>query len=196
MARLIPPVIAAGTLNSGPVPTIRVDDELRLRAWGHNDLEVVVRAFSDPDIQHFHFRRYDNVAAAQEWLDVVNEGWATETTANWAVIDRADRVLGRVGLHMHLGDGWAEIAYWVLPADRGKGVAARATVALTAWAHELGFHRIELQHSEHNLRSRAVAEKAGYQLEGVRRGANLHSDGWHDMVLYSHLSTDLRNSSG
>jgi RimJ/RimL family protein N-acetyltransferase len=35
-----------------------------------------------------------------------------------------------------------------------------------------------------------VARRAGFKEEGVRRGANLHDDGWHDMRLYAHLSTD------
>jgi len=32
--------------------------------------------------------------------------------------------------------------------------------------------------------------RAGFVEEGIRRAANLHADGWHDMMLYSHLATD------
>ena len=39
-------------------------------------------------------------------------------------------------------------------------------------------------------RSRRVAVRAGFISEGIRRGSNLHEDGWHDMQMYSHLSTD------
>ena len=78
----------------------------------------------------------------------------------------------------------------MLPTARGRGVATRACVAATAWAHELGVNRIQLQHSTRNEPSRRVALKAGYVEEGVRRGANLHADGWHDMRLYSHLAGD------
>ncbi len=46
------------------------------------------------------------------------------------------------------------------------------------------------EHSTRNARSGRVAIRAGFVSEGIRRGSNLHGDGWHDMHLYSHLSTD------
>ena len=94
---------------------------------------MVVEAFATPDIQHWHFRRYDTDAEAREWI----------------------------------------------------GVASRACVAATQWAHRLGLHRVQLEHSVHNEASGRVALRAGFVEEGVRRGANLHSDGWHDMRLYT-----------
>lgn len=77
-----------------------------------------------------------------------------------------------------------------LPRARGRHVATRACLAVTRWGHDLGLHRIQLQHSSLNVASRAVALRAGFTEEGVQRGGNLHADGWHDMQLYSHLSTD------
>ena len=38
-------------------------------------------------------------------------------------------------------------------------------------AHELGLHRVQLQHSTHNLASGAVALHAGYVSEGIRCAA-------------------------
>jgi RimJ/RimL family protein N-acetyltransferase len=99
-------------------------------------------------------------------------------------------MLGQVTVRMSLEDGHGEVSYWVLPGGRGRGAATRACVAATAWAHELGIHRVQLEHSTANEPSRGVAERSGFVREGVRRGANLHDDGWHDMVLYSHLPTD------
>ncbi|MEZ5230568.1 MAG: GNAT family protein [Acidimicrobiales bacterium] len=81
-------------------------------------------------------------------------------------------------------------AYWLLSSARGRGVATRACVTATNWAHRMGIHRIQLQHSTENLASRLVAKRAGFVEEGVRRGANLHDDGWHDMVMHAHLATD------
>ncbi|MCP5024920.1 MAG: GNAT family N-acetyltransferase, partial [Actinomycetia bacterium] len=73
---------------------------------------------------------------------------------------------------------------------RGRNVATRACVAATGWAHALGLHRVQLQHSTSNEGSRRVALGAGFVEEGVRRGANLHDDGWNDMRLYSKLPSD------
>lgn len=191
MAKLIPPVVAAGTLAERPQPDVMIDDELLLRPWRPEDASSVVRAFATPDIQHFHFRRFDTEAEARGWIDACNDGWRLEKSASWAVVDRVTGVVaGRVTLSLELEDGYGEVSYWVLPDARGRGVATRACRAATAWAHELGIHRVELQHSTTNDGSRRVALAAGFTEEGIRRGANLHDDGWHDMVLYSHLAID------
>ncbi len=172
-------------------PVIPVGEDLVLRAWDPSDASVVREAFSVPDIQHYHFRRFDTRAEAEEWIEDCADGWRSEKSATWAIVDESsDTVVGRVTIYTSLEDGHGEVSYWVLPAFRGRGVATRACTAATRWAHDLGLHRIQLQHSTGNDGSRRVALAAGFVEEGVRRGANLHDDGWHDMVLYAHLATD------
>ena len=51
-------------------------------------------------------------------------------------------------------------------------MATTALLAVTGWAFgELGIERISLPHTVGNDASCRVAEKAGYLLEGVMRGA-------------------------
>ena len=191
MPKLIPPVVKAGAMANSRQPDIQVDNDLTLRRWRREDAPTVIAAYSSPDIQHYHFRRFDTDADAQQWIEDCAEGWRSESSATWAIIERHDsNVVGRVTVYTSLEDGYGEVSYWVLPSARGRGVATRACVAATRWAHDLGLHRIQLEHSTRNEASRRVALKAGFVEEGVRRGANLHTDGWHDMVLYSHLATD------
>ncbi|MFI7162061.1 GNAT family protein [Rhodococcus erythropolis] len=62
---------------------------------------------------------------------------------------------------------------------------------MSEWAfREVGFHRLELEHSIHNPRSCRVATKAGFNEEGVRRGSARHADGWHDMHVHARLRSD------
>jgi RimJ/RimL family protein N-acetyltransferase len=191
MPILIAPVVEAGTMARAEQPDIVVDDELHLRAWRAEDAPTVVQAFSDPEIQHWHFRRYDNKAEALQWIRECNDQWRSETCASWAVTrTHDDEVVGRVAIHTVLRDGYGEVTYWVLPEARGGGVATRAAIAATRWAHDFGLHRVQLQHSTRNEASARVAAKAEFVSEGIRRGANLHDDGWHDMQLYAHLATD------
>lgn len=190
MGKLIPPVVTAGTLALAEQPTVTIDDELTLRPFVATDAAAVVDAFSTADIQFFHFRRYDDETEAREWIETCTAAWRAERSANWAIVDGDDCVLGRVAIHPNLEDGIGSVSYWVVPRARGRGVATRACRAATRWAHELGIHRVQLEHSVHNAASRRVAQAAGFVEEGIRRGANLHADGWHDMVLYSHLATD------
>ncbi len=189
--RLIADIVESGTLAATVQPSFGIDDELELRPFLADDVEVVVMAFSTPDIQYFHSRHLDHDEALA-WIEECGNAWRSEKSATWAIVDRSGgRVVGRVTIHLSLAEGHGEVAYWVLPDGRGRGVATRACVAATQWAHGIGLCRIELQHSSANGNSRRVAARAGFLEEGVRRGAGLHADGWHDMVLHSHLSTDV-----
>lgn len=191
MGRTIRPVVPSGTLADREQPVLAVDDELALRPFRPEDAAAVVAAFTTPDIVYFHARRIEGAAEARAWIADVQAGWRLERAATWAVVERAgDAVLGRVTVSVALAQGQAEISYWVLPAGRGRRVATRACIAATRWAHGIGIHRVQLEHSPGNEASRRVALASGYVEEGVRRGATLHVDGFHDMVVHSHLPGD------
>jgi ribosomal-protein-alanine N-acetyltransferase len=188
--KLIADVVARGTVASPDQPTLVIDDDLILRPFDDDDVEAAVAAFSTPDIQYFHFRSLDHDEALQ-WIEECRQGWRSERAATWAIARRINRqVVGRVTTYLSLADGRAEVSYWVLPETRQGRVATRACRSATQWAHSIGIHRVELQHSTKNEGSRHVAIAAGFVCEGIQRGATIHADGWHDMVLYAHISTD------
>lgn len=190
MPKLIADVVAAGTVAKAVQPTLPIDDALVLRPFQNGDVDAVVIAFSTPDIQYFHFRCLDHEEALQ-WIEECRQGWRSEKALTWAIVQRSDsRVVGRVTMYLSLADGRGEVSYWVLPEARQRQLATRACHAATGWAHRIGIQRVELQHSTKNEGSQQVALRAGFVREGVRRGAQLHADGWHDMVLYAHLSSD------
>ncbi|MFJ8825594.1 GNAT family N-acetyltransferase [Streptomyces sp. NPDC102467] len=183
----IKPVIAPGTFTSAPQPTLpTADGELTLRPFELSDAQTVHDAFRDPALRFWHARTMESPDEARAWVERTHEDWCKEAAAQWFVTRDADGApLGRMALRdMDLLEGFAEIGYWVLPEARGQGVAPRALTALTDWAVDVGFHRIEVQHSTRNEPSCRVALKAGYPLEGTRRSSALHTDGWHDMHVH------------
>ena len=160
--------------------------DLRLRPWADADAVALLEAYSDPEVRRWHCERLDTAEAwayAARWSDL----WRTGARAGWAVV-RDGAVAGRVTLsQLALEEGGGAVTYWTMPAHRGTGVAPAAVEAVTAWAFGLGFHRLELQHSVHNPASCRVAQKTGFQLEGTKRSAALHLDGWHDMHLHARI---------
>ncbi|WP_129670245.1 GNAT family N-acetyltransferase [Phytoactinopolyspora endophytica] len=189
MPVLVSPVVPDGRLSARPQPTLRVD-ELVMRPWLLSDVDAVVAAYDDAEIQRWHVRTM-NRDEALAWLASWPDRWRSETGAGWAVTQ--DGVLvGRVGLRsIGLHEGTAEIAYWTIPAARGRNIATRATRAVSTWMfHHGGFHRIELRHSTANTHSCRVAEKAGFGYEATIRQGVLHLDGWHDMHLHARLASD------
>jgi RimJ/RimL family protein N-acetyltransferase len=192
MPALIVPTVVVGSLASKDQPVLRAGaGDVLLRPWLLTDAPVVMAAYQDPAIQRWHMRRADSLAEATEWVEGWRAGWLAESSAQWAVVDAAsDAVLGRVALKcMNLSDGVAEVAYWTASAARGKGVCTHAVDAMTSWAFSTaGFHRLELQHSTRNEASCRVAEKTGFELEGVRRQAWLQADGRHDVHCHARLA--------
>lgn len=114
-------------------------------------------------------------------------GLGTRDDGHWAITRDDGQMLGRIALRgLDFDDGIAGAAYWMLPAGRGAGAASRTLTALTAWAlDEIGFHRLQLDHSTRNHASCRVATKSGYLLEGTKRSAAVHDDGRHDMHLHA-----------
>ena len=185
----LPVAVPAGSVNGRPQPVIEAEGGLSLRPFTDADADTLVRAYADPDIERWH-RRTLTHDEALEWVRGRAAGrWQAETGAEWAVVDGSGILIGRVGLPvLHLGEGTAEVGYWVLPEGRGRGVAGRALTAMTEWLFALGIHRVELMHSVHNEPSCRVATKNGFELEGVRRSALLHPDGWHDMHAHARIT--------
>jgi len=187
------PVLPPGSLSRIPQPILLTGDGLLLRPWRGRDVTAVHEAFQDPLMHQWHIRRSDSEAEVAGWIEEWGKEWEGERDAQWAVVDAdSDRLLGRVALRsIYLVDAVAKVAYWTTAAARGQGVATRATTALARWAfEEIGFHRLELLHAVANEASCRVAEKAGFALEGVKRSAAFHQDGWHDMHLHGRVRGD------
>jgi RimJ/RimL family protein N-acetyltransferase len=104
------------------------------------------------------------------------------------------RLVGALGV-MPDGPRSAELAYWVRPDARRRGIALRGVEAVTAWAHRsAGLTRVWLEIDPENTASLRVAERAGYRLEGrlprhCRRWTSDDPalDTWHDCLIWTHV---------
>jgi ribosomal-protein-serine acetyltransferase len=86
-----------------------------------------------------------------------------------------------------------EIGYWLGEAASGRGVMTRAVRAMLGFAFDdLKLNRVALQADVRNTRSRAVAERLGFTLEGVRRQAWVVHDEFVDFAAYAMLASDWR----
>jgi RimJ/RimL family protein N-acetyltransferase len=84
-----------------------------------------------------------------------------------------------------------ELGYVVAPDVRGKGVASELLRQLSTWAFsDRGAQRLTLLIDVENIGSQRVAERAGYQLEGVLRNSYFKQDLRSDTQLWSRLPTD------
>lgn len=189
MPKTVSPVIASRSIGSKPQPRLDGSSGLVVRPWLTEDSARLADAFQDPAIQFWHTRTISANEEAETLINDYAQDWRAETRANWAVVSLADELVGRVSLNpMNLQDGEAEIGYWVHSAARGRGVAVNAVDLLTSWSFSVGFHRLIIHHSTTNPASCSVARKAGFDLEGTKKSALLHADGWHDMHLHARIN--------
>jgi len=166
-------------------------DELLLRPWRGTDLQQAWAALQDPATALWNGAGRGSLEETAQWLVRRNQG---ADHVSRAVVDSASGLLvGSVSLHsIDPVQADAEVGYWVVPAVRGRRIAARAVDALVTWSFPaLGLDRVALAHAVENPASGRVAERAGFRLEGRLRRSYRYGDGRkHDELLWSRLSDD------
>jgi RimJ/RimL family protein N-acetyltransferase len=93
--------------------------------------------------------------------------------------------IGGSGLHRINWDvPRMEIGYWLHTAYTGQGLMTEAVLGITEFAFTtLGAQRVEIRCDQNNTASAAVAQRAGYTLEGVLLAHDRH-----------HATKQLRNT--
>jgi ribosomal-protein-alanine N-acetyltransferase len=178
------------------------DGVIDLRPWTLDDATVLV-AFDHDDKLKRWFDQPDPPNDPSEHMakehDVIRRWWREwgDGTSLTFVVRTGGRPVGEVDLRPR-SPITANIAYAVAPAHRRKGYATRAVRLLAVEGlTRFGFHRIELMADVDNVASRAVAGKAGFTYEGIRRASGWyeHVPEWigtpRDDALYSLVEADL-----
>ncbi|MCX4735546.1 GNAT family N-acetyltransferase [Streptomyces sp. NBC_01363] len=171
-----------------------------LRPWSREDaeseavLDGLVAAAADPRIALWSPLATADRGAALAWVQARDGAWDRGASASFAVLEAAGgALLGNVALRwVDREDGLAMIGYWTLPDARGRGIATRATRAVTSWGFATAdARRIEIAHAVGNEGSCRVADRCGYLPEGTLRDSYRFGDGkYHDEHLHARLATD------
>jgi ribosomal-protein-serine acetyltransferase len=134
-----------------------------------------------------------------EWLPWATPDYSVATAREWiascgapglypfVVRDAHGAVVGGCGLqHADEPNRCIELGYWIAARHTGQGYATRAArLAVEHAFGELGFHRVQILVSVHNLRSQALAERLGARREARLRERLLVRGDWHDAFLYA-----------
>jgi RimJ/RimL family protein N-acetyltransferase len=170
-------------------------DGIRLRPYRPDDIDDLVAGYSDAETRRFmHALPVPFTRRHGEWY--ITEGVPAiiaEGGAAYAIADpRTDRLLGGVGLERAVPSRQqAELGYWVGPWARRRGVATAAVRALCEQAFRTGTGRLELLTHWENEASQRVALAAGFEREGVRRGALPDREGRRqDLLVFARLAGD------
>jgi RimJ/RimL family protein N-acetyltransferase len=117
--------------------------------------------------------------------------WHAREELDFCFHRRSDGLLvGKGGLHTI---DWSiprfEIGYWVRTSCARQGFATEAALALVQMARgKLGANRVEITSDARNAASRRVAEKCGFELEGIRRRSRRDAQGkLADSCMYARV---------
>ncbi len=95
--------------------------------------------------------------------------WESGLSYTYSVLTaETGTLVGEVALHRRMGDGSAEIGYWIAAGQAGRGYGTSASAALTSIALALdGVNRVEIHCDAANTGSVAVARRLGYRLDRI-----------------------------
>ena len=171
-------------------------ETVRLRPLSAEDIPAIALACQDPLAARYTTvpQPYTEAHAEAFVHEFGPAAWAQGAEAVFAVADADDAYAGSMSLRL-LGDGLTtvvgNVGYLIGPWARGRGYASAALAALCDWGFAaLRLHRIEWQAYVGNDASRTVAERAGFQVEGVLRDALIHQGAYRSAWIGARLATD------
>ena len=97
-------------------------------------------------------------------------------------------LIGYAGIKVRPNGHVAELSYFLDKRYTGNGYATKATKALEDLFFKQGGHRCELFCNEMNKNSRKVAERLGYQLDGIMHEYELIDGVYNGVAIYSKIN--------
>jgi RimJ/RimL family protein N-acetyltransferase len=179
--------------NRSMEPVTLTTDRLVLRVVGPHDTRAVHEAAQDPGIQRWTTvpSPYLPEHASGFTRQLVPDGWEQGSMFTFGVFLPGGELAGMLSLTMR-SLGVAEVGFWATAEHRGRGYVTEATLTACRWIFtEVGVDRVEWRAEVGNHPSRAVAERAGFTIEGTLRAALNNKGVRRDCWVGSLLPSDL-----
>jgi RimJ/RimL family protein N-acetyltransferase len=170
---------------------------LLVREFRPSDREALLAIVRDPDQIKHMLLFLDTEEQLDEFLSMAINGASAEPRLQWhfAVEDAASsRYLGSCCLMVEQDSpNSAELGYWFLRDDWGKGYATEASAAMLELGfHRLGFHRVWGKCHVANVASARVMEKLDMIYEGTLREHVWLRDHFRSSHIYGMLVGEYR----
>ena len=155
------------------------DGIVTLRMWRPEDAPAVYAACQDPLLARFvPIPQPYGEDDARTFIEARRRDWDGGDEQGFAIVDAStDELLGSMSRHGPAGHR-ATFGYWLAPHARGRGVATRSLRLIVDWTlATTEAIRLDLYTDVENDASGRVAERAGFEREGIRRGWILDREG-------------------
>jgi ribosomal-protein-serine acetyltransferase len=183
------------------VPQSRLDTKrLILQRFSRRDqgtLDEAIRA-SLPDLNQWlpwarmEYEHGDTTAFIRESM----QAWKEDRAWDYSIreIERPERHVGNVSIWTISKLGKiGEIGYWIRSDETSRGIATEAVNRVLVEAFgTMGYHKVTLRIAIGNDASDRIADKLGFNKEGILREELLIRGNWVDHSLWSLLDREYR----
>lgn len=186
---------AAFRRNAARMFSHQIDDEIELAL---PDLSMA-EAVAEP------VRR--NLTHLQKWMPWATDDYSVESASEFiqrtlrdfaeagrfdALIIASGKVIGAIGFHnLSTANKSAHIGYWIDKDFEGRGIITRCCRVLVNYLYDVrGLNRVQINCNVENTRSRAVAERLGFKLEGIHRQVEYINGRFGDWAVYAMLKEE------
>jgi ribosomal-protein-serine acetyltransferase len=177
----------------------KIDERTELRPLERQHAREL---FERLEANRAHLRRWHPQVELLRTLADVEKSiafWQQQTANNrgiYAGIWHDGRLCGMIN---HLSVDWqnrcAVLSYWLDAAHQGRGIMTACCRVFLAHAFDTWkLNRVTIESATENARSRAIAERLGFKLEGIVRGIEWLHDHFADHALYGLLRSEYVKS--
>jgi RimJ/RimL family protein N-acetyltransferase len=170
----------------------RGEQKGHLRPVSRNDWAQIVGWWNDPEVRHLYDVHFVNqtFSDAEKWFRKSETGEEdrqprsfvieVEINGKWLPVGTAELYSERPS-HKTVEFGFmiGDKNWW------GKGIGTESAKQMVAYGFELGYHRIGAVSAAYNVRSMNALQKAGFQIEGIRKSYVLRDGQYHDQTFMS-----------
>lgn len=172
-------------------------DRVLLRSWMPGEGALLTEA-AEPSYEHLApwmpwVQKHQPVEVSERLVRGFRAYWLLAQNFVMPILtpDGA-RVLGGTGFHLRQGplaSGNIEVGMWIRVEEAGKGLGSHVLQAVIDWSWaEWPWRRLVWKCDAHNHASRRLAEKHGFELEGILRQDLTTPEGvLRDTCIYSLL---------
>jgi RimJ/RimL family protein N-acetyltransferase len=174
-------------------PSTLTDGVVVLREWREDDCAVVLSTMRDPLVSAWlNMPAEPSDRDFESLLRVAREGRRSGDRIDYTVVEAGDDVpLGAVIASRRHRENY-ELSYLAGAGGRGRGLMTRAVRLLCDWLFAAGVGRLEVRTHPDNEPSQHLAQRAGFQREGLERKSIWLHGSRTDAILWSLLPEDPR----
>ncbi len=177
--------------------SFQIEDDLKLVLPTERDTQEIYRAVRE------------NLEELKLWMPWATDDYSPEsarvyirgnlsefaTTGSFgASVVYEEKIVGAVGFH-HLDNAnkSAHLGYWLTRGAQGKGLMTKCSRVLIDYLFdEIELNRIQIKCNVENTKSRAVPERLGFTLEGIKRQAEFSNNRFGDWAVYAMLAEEWK----